>query len=113
MDLYGNSINYSSYEERKAIIKKKVRERIKNNPSFDSFLEEHKAKGKFIKNTTEEVLKYSVISEDPSRIESIVNSKLRNYNPLINAFYWSHTKQGRDYWDSLSREFVRRNSITF
>lgn len=63
------SINYSSYEERKALIKKKVRERIKNNPSFDSFLEEHKAKGKFIKNTTEEILQYSVISEDPSRIE--------------------------------------------
>lgn len=111
MDLI--SIKYSNYEERKALIKKKVRERIKNNPSFDSFLEEHKAKGKFIKNTTEEILKYSVISEDPSRIESIVNSKLRNYNPLINAFYWSHTKQGKDYWNSLSEEFVRRNSITF
>ena len=111
MDLI--SINYSSYEERKALIKKKVRERIKNNPSFDSFLEEKKAKGKFIKNTTEEVLKYSVLSEDPSRIESIVNSKLRNWNPIINAFSWSHTRQGRDYWNSLNKEFVRRNSITF
>lgn len=109
MELFGKGINYNSYEERKALIKKKVRERIKNNPSFDSFLEEHKAKGKFIKNTTEEILQYSVISEDPSRIESIVNSKLRNYNPLINAFYWSHTKQGRAYWNSLSEEFARRN----
>ena len=113
MELFGRGINYIDYEERKALIKKKVRERIKNNPSFDSFLEEKKAKGKFIKNTTEEVLKYSVLSEDPSRIESIVNGKLRNYNPIICAFTWSHTKQGRDYWDSLSREFVRRNNITF
>lgn len=111
MDLY--SVSYSSYIERKALIKKKIREKIKNNPSFDSFLEEHKAKGKFIKNATEEVLKYSRVSDDLLKTESIINFKIKNYNPLINAFTWSNTKQGRDYWNSLSEEFVRRNSITF
>lgn len=107
------SIKYSSYEERKALIKKKVREKIKNNPSFDSFLEEHKAKGKFIKNTTEEVLKYSSFSENISRIDNIINSKINRSNPIINSFSWVNTRQGRDYWNSLNREFIRRNNITF
>ena len=113
MDLYSNGISYSNYVERKALIKKKIREKIKNNPSFDSFLEEHKAKGKFIKNTTEEVLKCSSVSDDPLKTESIINCKIRNWNLIINAFPWAHTKQGGNYWNSLSKEFVRRNSITF
>lgn len=113
MELFGKGINYSSYEERKALIKKKIREKIKNNPSFDSFLEEHKAKGKFIKNATEEVLKYSSFSENISRIDDIINSRINRSNPIINSFSWVDTRQGRDYWNSLNREFVRRNSITF
>ena len=113
MELYGNGISYSNYVERKALIKKKIREKIKNNPSLDSFLEEHKAKGKFIKNTTAEVLKYSSFSENISRIDDIINSKINRSNPIINSFSWVNTRQGRDYWNSLNREFVRRNNITF
>lgn len=107
MELFGKGINYIDYEERKALIKKKIRERINNNPSLNIFLEENKAKGKFIKNTTEEILKYGVLSEDPSRIKNIVSNKLNNSNPILYAFPWKFTKQGKDYWNSLSEKFVR------
>lgn len=108
MELFGKGINYSSYEERKALIKKKVRERIKNNPSFDSFLEEHRAKGKFIKNTTEDLLKCSFLDNYYLKIEGMIDCKLNNSNPIVSAFYWEKTNQGRHYWNSLNNKFIEK-----
>lgn len=85
-------------EERKSRIKKLIREELNKNPVLSNVLRENKAEGKFIKEYTDKIIRYSwsdrAVREN---ICHIINSKC----PIDLAFTWRNTKQGHEYWRKI------------
>lgn len=86
-------------EERKSKIKKLIREELNKNPVLSNVLRENKAEGKFIKEYTDKIIRYS-LSDRAVRenICYIINSKC----PIDLALTWRNTKQGHEYWRKIN-----------
>lgn len=86
-------------EERKSKIKKLIREELNKNPVLSNVLRENKAEGKFIKEYTDKIIRYSW--SDRAVRENIcynINSEC----PINLAFTWRNTKQGHEYWRKIN-----------
>lgn len=86
-------------EERKSKIKKLIREELNKNPVLSNVLRENKAEGKFIKEYTDKIIRYSW--SDRAVRENIcynINSEC----PIDLAFTWRNTKQGHEYWRKIN-----------
>lgn len=86
-------------EERKSRIKKLIREELNKNPVLSNVLRENKAEGKFIKEYTDKIIRYSW--SDRTARENIcynINSEC----PIDLAFTWRNTKQGHEYWRKIN-----------
>lgn len=86
-------------EERKSKIKKLIREELNKNPVLSNVLRENKAEGKFIKEYTDKIIRYSW--SDRTARENIcynINSK----RPIDLALTWRNTKQGHEYWRKIN-----------
>lgn len=94
-------------EERKSKIKKLIREELNKNPVLSNVLRENKAEGKFIKEYTDKIIRYSwsdrAVREN---ICYIINSKC----PIDLALTWRNTKQGHKYWDKINDIVIDRLS---
>lgn len=86
-------------EERKSRIKKLIREELNKNLVLSNVLRENKAEGKFIKEYTDKIIRYSW--SDRAARENIcynINSEC----PIDLAFTWRNTKQGHEYWRKIN-----------
>lgn len=75
--------------QRKSKIKKLIREELNKNPVLSNVLRENKAEGKFIKEYTDKIIRYSW--SDRAVRENIcynINSEC----PIDLAFTWRNTK---------------------
>lgn len=73
-------------------------EELNKNPVLSNVLRENKAEGKFIKEYTDKIIRYSW--SDRAVRENIcynINSEC----PIDLAFTWRNTKQGHEYWRKL------------
>lgn len=88
-------------------IKKRIREELDKNRILSDSLEEHKAKGKFIKEFTNSLIrKYST---QRKFIElDIVNSIRNSYQPIDASFCWHYTAQGHNYWLKINDEISEK-----
>lgn len=85
-------------EERKSKIKKLIREELNKNPVLSNVLRENKAEGKFIKEYTDKIIRYSW--SDRAVRENVRHSINSKY-PIDLAFTWRNTKQGHEYWRKI------------
>jgi ABC-type transporter MlaC component len=98
-----------TFQEIKQKIKRKIREELDKNIILSNSLEEHKAKGKFIKEFTNSLIRKYGTQE--RFIESeIINSIKNPYHPIDSSFCWHNTAQGGTYWRVLDCEINKKLS---
>nr|UVN10344.1 MAG: hypothetical protein [Bacteriophage sp.] len=86
-------------EERKSKIKKLIREELNKNPVLSNVLRENKVEGKFIKEYTDKIIRYSW--SDRAVRENICYN-INSERPIDLAFTWRNTKQGHEYWRKIN-----------
>lgn len=86
-------------EERKSKIKKLIREELNKNPVLSNVLRENKAKGKFIKEYTDKIIRYGW--SDRTARENICYN-INSGRPIDLALIWRNTKQGHEYWRKIN-----------
>ena len=94
-------------EERKSKIKKLIREELNKNPVLSNVLRENKAEGKFIKEYTDKIIRYSW--SDRTARENICYS-INSECSIDLALSWRNTKQGHKYWDKINDIVIDRLS---
>ena len=90
--------------DRKAKIKKLVKETIEENKLLKEFLEVNHIKGEFIKEATIRALQNSTRGYNNSSIIAGVSDQ---YRPICSSIYWSDTSKGINYWNDIDEKFVR------
>ena len=73
-------------------IKQKIKKAINSNETLLSFLKENKIYGRYIKNTVNNLTKYTNI------VNYTVKTIKQDYNPINFAFTWSKTSEGHEFW---------------
>lgn len=86
-------------EERKSRIKKLIREELNKNLVLSNVLRENKAEGKFIKEYTDEIIRYGW--SDRTVRENIYYN-INSERPINLALTWRNTKQGYEYWRKIN-----------
>lgn len=94
-------------EERKSKIKKLIREELNKNPVLQNVLRENKAEGKFIKEYTDKIIRYSW---SDSAVRKNICYSINSKYPIDLAFTWRNTKQGHEYWDKINDIVIDRLS---
>ena len=94
---------------QKEDIKRKIREELDKNTILSDSLEEHKAKGKFIKEFTNSLIRNYGTQRKFIELK-IVNSIRNPYQPIDASFYWKDTAQGHAYWHVLDCEICEKLS---
>ena len=98
----------SAEAQKKAQIKKAIREGIKNNSLLSQVLKDNQAEGKFIKEVTKN---YMDSRNDISTLVRTIELRMISYEPINVCMYWSDTSQGYKYWHTLNniyRELKRK-----
>lgn len=86
-------------KKRKSKIKKLIREELNKNPVLSNVLRDNKAEGKFIKELTDEIIRYGW---GDGMAREHIRIALNSENPIDMAMTWRQTKQGHTYWSEIN-----------
>lgn len=77
-------------------IKQKIKKAINSNEKLLSFLKENKIYGRYIKNTVNDLTKYTNI------VNYTVKAIKQDDYPINLAFIWSKTSEGHEFWNKYN-----------